>query len=126
MSGDSLRNHGISRSGNDDGVTVLKAILQALGTLVKGFAGLQGVAGTSGSFTFGAAATALVPNVFVKANSFIVLSPGNAIAGTLVGSVESPVILKADYVVGVSFLVRLASGTATGGEVFNYQIFNTS
>jgi hypothetical protein len=112
---------------NDDAITQLKAIVLNLANLVTAFAGLQDAAGTVGSFTFPAAASVVVPNVNIEAGSLVFLQAQNASAGTLVGSNESPYIAPADYVVGVSFTVRTAAGTAAAGtEVFSYRIVNVS
>lgn len=76
-----------------------------------------------GTFTFAAAATAVVLNTQVQANSLIYLMPTNASAGTLVGSAKSPFISA--RTVGTSFTVSTASGVAaTGGESFSYFILS--
>lgn len=120
-----MMQYGGGQSGNDDGITALRAIVQNISALVQAFAGLQDAAGTVGSFTFAAAASVVVPNVTVRAGSKIFLTPENAAAGTLVGSNESPYIDPADHVSGVSFTVRTAAGTAAAGtEVFSYRVVN--
>lgn len=76
-----------------------------------------------GTFTFTAAATAVVSNTQVQANSLIYLMPTNASAGTLVGSAKSPYISA--RTVGVSFTVATANAAAAaGGEAFSYLIAN--
>jgi hypothetical protein len=109
---------------NDDGITVLRSIAQILSALNQGFRGLRGAAGTSGVVTLAAAATTVVPNVTIIATSLVFLTPSNADAGTLVGSVESPFVDPALYVAGVSFTISCASGAASGTEIFRYQIVN--
>lgn len=75
----------------------------------------------TGSFTCGAAATTVVSETDVTVNSLIFLSPTNAAAGTLQGSVESLYISAISA--GVSFTVATAAGTAAGGtETFDYMI----
>jgi len=114
-------------SGNDDGISALRAIVQNLSGLITAFAGLQDASGTVGSFTFAAAASVVVPNVNIRAGSLVFLTPLNAAAGTLVGSNESPYIAPADYLAGVSFTVRTAAGTAAAGtEQFAYRIVNVA
>lgn len=113
-------------SPNDDGITVLRSIAQILSALTQSFRGLQDQAGTTGSFTFPAAASVVVPNVNVRAGSLIFLTPQNALAGTQVSAATSPYIAPVDYVAGVSFTVRTASaGAATVGAIFGYRIVNT-
>ena len=115
------------QSGNDDGITALRAIVLNLSALVDAFSGLQDASGTVGSFTFAAAASVVVPNVKIATGSLVFLMPQNAAAGTLVGSVESPYVAPADYVPGVSFTVRTAAGTAAAGtEVFAYRVVNVT
>lgn len=121
-----MQQYGAGQSGNDDGITALRAIVQNISALVQAFAGLQDAAGTVGSFTFAAAASVVVPNVKVRAGSKIFLTPENIAAGTLVGSAESPYIAPVDHVPGVSFTVRTASGAAAGTEVFSYRVVNVS
>jgi hypothetical protein len=110
---------------NDDGVSWLKAISRGLSALTQLFAGLQGTVGTVGSFTMPAAASLVVPNVFVKAGSAIRLTATNAAAGTLMGSAKSLYAAPADFVPGVSFTVKTASAAAAAGtETFSYQVIN--
>lgn len=75
----------------------------------------------TGSFTLTAAATLVVPQPAILANSVVQLIPTNAAAGTLQGSVKSLYISA--IAPGVSFTVATASATnATGGETFSYYI----
>lgn len=115
----------LQASSQDDGVTMLRAIAQNLSALVTAFRGLTAAAGTTGQFTMAAAASTVVPNVTVAANSIVLLIPANAAAGTLAGSVEAPYVDPVDIVPGVSFTVRTASGAASGTEIFSYAIITT-
>lgn len=115
----------VQNSSNDDGVTMLRAIAQNISQLVTAFAGLIGIAGTTGQVTLAAAASTVVPNVTVQAGSLVILTAANAAAGTLVGSAKSPYVAPADHVAGVSFTIRTASAAAAAGtEIFTYQIVN--
>ena len=76
---------------------------------------------TFGTFTLAAAATTVVPQPAVKANSLIVLTAANASAGTLQGSAKHLYISAISP--GVSFTVATAAGTnAAGTEIFSYAI----
>lgn len=110
-------------------VPVAQNAVQAINNLATVFAdsiALLSAAITAihfGSFTCGAAATTVVADVNVLANSVILLMPTNAAAGTLQGSVESLYISA--RTVGVGFTVATAAGTAAGGtETFEYIIVN--
>lgn len=108
---------------NDDLVTVGKNRNQILSLLVTALTNYLGVQGTCGSFTMGAAATTVVPQALVTANSFIFLQPTNAAAGTLQGSNECLYISAKSA--GVSFTVATAAGTAAAGtETFSYVLVN--
>lgn len=79
----------------------------------------------TGTFTFGAAATVVVPQTAVAAGSIILLFANNASAGTLVGSVKSPYISA--RTVGASFTVATANAAAAAGtETFQYILVNPS
>lgn len=105
----------------DDVVTNLLSIAKNLGALI---AQVQTtLPRVTGTFTFGAAATAVVPEPSVRSNSTITLIPTNASAATLVGSAKSPYVSARS--VGVSFTVSTASGVAAAsGESFTYQLQN--
>ena len=77
----------------------------------------------TGSFIFGAAATVVVSNVAVQANSRVILIPTNASAATLMGSAKSPYV--SNITVGTNFTVSTANGVAaTGTEAFQYIFFS--
>lgn len=74
---------------------------------------------SEGSFSFGVAATVVVPAPQVTAVSAIILIPTNAAAATLVGGVKSPYVSARS--VGTNFTVSTASGgNAAGTETFGY------
>lgn len=74
---------------------------------------------TGGTFTCGAAATTTVTQVLTQANSFILLMPTNAAAGTLMGGVKS--LYVSARTANTSFAVSTAAGTnAAGTEQFSY------
>ncbi len=105
----------------DDVVSNLLSIAKNIGSLI-------GVLQTTlprvtGTFTMGAAATTVVTEPAVRSNSIITLTPTNASAATLFGSVKSPYVSV--KTVGVSFTVATASGGAAAGtETFSYQLQN--
>lgn len=105
----------------DDVVTNLLSIARNLGALI---ATVQTtLPRVTGTFTFGAAATAVVPEPSVRSNSIITLIPTNASAATLFGSAKAPYVSA--RTVGVSFTVSTANAAAAaGGEVINYQLVN--
>jgi len=108
-------------AGVTDVVTVLQQIARQLGGWVLAFTGRI----TQGSFTMAAAATTVVLQPAVKANSNISLTAKNAAAGTLVGSAKSPYVSAISP--GVSFTVATANAAAAAGtELFDYQITSTS
>jgi hypothetical protein len=75
----------------------------------------------SGSFTCAAAATTTVTQASVTASGRILLTPTNAAAATLMGSVKSLYISA--RTAGTSFAVTTASGAAAAGtETFEYVI----
>lgn len=107
-------------SGNDDGITALKAIVLNLSALASAFQ-----IGNVGTFTMPAAALLVVPNAFIVTGAYVFLTPLNAAAATLQGSNEHLYIDPADYVASVSFTVRTAAGTAAAGtEQFAYRVVN--
>ena len=113
----------LGQGANDDANSIARAIVENLAELVAVFSTFLGVKGTAGSFTLAAAATLVVPQAMVTADSFIFLQPTNAAAATLQGSNESLYISAKSA--GVSFTVATAAGTAaTGGETFNYLLIN--
>lgn len=74
-----------------------------------------------GNFSLTAASSKVVTDANVTSVSYVVLIPTNAAAGTLIGSNKS---LYISYASG-SFTVATASGaSATGGETFQYLVFN--
>jgi hypothetical protein len=78
----------------------------------------------TGTFTCGAAASTVVNNANIKANSKVILTPTNAAAGTLQGSAKC--LFRSTIVAGVSFTVTTASGGAAAGtETFDYIIVNS-
>lgn len=79
----------------------------------------------TGSFTLTAAATTVVTQTAIKANSIVILTATNASAGTLMGSAKSLYISA--LAAGASFTVATASGVAAAGtETFNYAVVNPS
>ena len=114
---DPFQPFGQGSAGGTDIVTQLQNIARQLGLWVKAFQGRN----TFGTFTMAAAATTVVPQPAVQANSNISLTSTNAAAGTLVGSAKSPYISAKSP--GVSFTVATASGAAAAGtETFSYVI----
>lgn len=74
-----------------------------------------------GSFTLGAAATSVIPNLSITANSKVFLSPTNADAATLMASAKS--LYTSSLSAGVSFTVATANAAAAAGtETFDYRI----
>lgn len=74
---------------------------------------------SNGTFSFTAAATAVVTAPQITATSLIVLIPTNASAATLVGGTKSPYVSARS--VGTSFTVSTADATnAAGTETFSY------
>jgi hypothetical protein len=77
----------------------------------------------SGSFTMGAVATQVIPDVNAKANSIIWLVADNAAAATMQATTKNPYVSA--KAAGTSFTVATADGTAaTGGQIFSYVILN--
>lgn len=113
---------------SDDMITVGLSIAQAISELrqaLNAFAGLFGVAATTGLFTTTAAATIVVPNPNVTANSIIQLQAVNAAAGTLQGAANALYVDRAATVAGVSFSVKTANAAAaTAAADFSYIVFN--
>lgn len=104
-------------AGATDVVTQLQNIVAKLGQLVAAISGRI----TLGSFTMVAAATTVVPQPAVKANSIITLTPTNADAATVVGSAKSPYISAISP--GVSFTIATGNGSAgVATATFNYSI----
>jgi hypothetical protein len=100
----------------DDVVTKQQATIQQLSAI---YTALLNIFRNTGTFTMGAAATTVVANVGIQANSQIILIPTNAAAGTLIGSTKSPYVSARS--VGTSFTVATASAaSAAGTETFFY------
>jgi len=98
---------------------------QKLGSLIQAITSIFPFSSTVGTFTLAAAATTVVPNTFVKANSVIIPFPTNAAAGTLQGSAKSLYISATTA--GVSFTVATASAAnAAGTETFAFLILNAT
>lgn len=96
-------------------------IAQAISALTQVFQ--QSFPRITGSVTLGAAATTVVPNTSVAANSVIDLIPTNAAAATLVGSVKCPYVSARSP--GVSFTIATANGAAAvGSEQFTFTLLN--
>lgn len=90
-------------------------------TLKAVFPQVNSIAG--GSFTCGAAVTTTVAETATAANSYIILIPTNAAAGTLMGSTKSLYISA--RTANTSFAVATASGVAAAGtETFIYLLIN--
>lgn len=125
MAGQFPQMQGAGGAANDDAITWLKAIANAIAQLGLQFAGLAGRTGTAGTFAWPAANVVTVANVNVKANSTILCFPANAAAGTLSAGATSPYAAPADFVAGVSFKVRTANAAAAAGtEIYHYQVLN--
>lgn len=76
-----------------------------------------------GSFTLAAAATTVVTQPAIKANSVVLLMPTNAAAGTLMGSAKS--LYVSVLTAGASFTVATANATnAAGSETLSYVVVN--
>ena len=109
--------------GYDDAITLLKAIATNLSAQTTAFTGFLGVVGTGGNITLANAATTVVAQALVTANSLIFLYPTNAAAATLVAGSSSPYISAKSA--GVSFTVATAdAGNAAGTETFSYLLVN--
>lgn len=79
----------------------------------------------TGTFTLAAAATTVVPDAHVQANSIITPTAMNATAGTLQGSAKALYISARS--VGASFTVATANATAAAGtETFSYTLVTPS
>lgn len=104
-----------------DVVTNLLTIARNIGALIQTLqATLPRVTGT---FTFTAAATAVVLEPSVRSTSIITLIPTNASAATLAGSAKAPYVSA--RTVGTSFTVSTANAAAAaGGEIFQYTLSN--
>jgi hypothetical protein len=102
----------------DDVVTKQQAAIQQLSAI---YTALNGIFRNTGTFTMGAAATTVVTNAGIAANSQVVFIPTNADAATLMGSTKSPYVSARS--VGTSFTVATASGVAAAGsEQFFYVV----
>jgi prophage tail gpP-like protein len=103
----------------DDVVTKQQATIQQLSAI---YTALLDIFRNTGTFTWSsAAATTVVTNAGIQANSQILLIPTNAAAATLVGSNEAPYVSARS--VGTSFTLSTAAGTAAaGGEQFFYVV----
>lgn len=109
----------------DDIVTVGNTLNKNIAALLQSINLTLGALGKlySGTVTLGAAATTVVTNTNVLANSQIVLMPTNAAAGTLVSGANSPYISA--RTAGTSFTIATAGGGAAAGtETFQYMIVN--
>lgn len=76
-----------------------------------------------GTFTLAAAASTVVTQTAIRANSIPIWIPTNTAAGTLEGSAKK--LYLSALTAGASFTVATASGGAAGGtETFSYAVFN--
>lgn len=108
-----------STAGLNDIATKLQTANQLMAKLVAILSTL--FPRTQGTFTCSAAATTTVSEAVVNSNSFIMLMPTNAAAGTLIGSAKSVYVTPGS----ASFTVRTANGVAAAGtETFTYVVFN--
>ena len=97
--------------------------VKVLGVIADVLTDLFAFSGDTGSFTSAVAATTVVLNPNVTANSVILLSPTNASAGTQLQSTETFYISAKSA--GVSFTVATADGGSPAGtETWNYVIIN--
>jgi hypothetical protein len=101
------------------------SLVENISKLIQTLSTILPFSGTFGSFTCSAAASTTVPQPAAAANSFIVLMPTNAAAGTLMGSTRS--LYVSARTAGTSFTVTSASGVAASGtEAFSYILINPS
>ena len=108
--------------GIGDLVQVAQGISQTLGKINQQLQALSRL--SSGTFTMAAAATKVVSDANVAANSIITLTPTNAAAGTLQQSTEALYVPTASISPGVSFTVATSDGgSAAGTEAFSYLIY---
>jgi len=106
--------------GIGDLVQVAQGISQTLGKINQQLQALSRL--STGTFTMAAAATKVIADTSVTANSVITLTPTNAAAGTLQQSTETLYISAISP--GVSFTVATADGGAAAGtETFQYLIY---
>lgn len=104
-----------------DLVTVLQSIARNIGALITTVQNT--LPRVTGTFTFGAAATAVVAEPSVRSTSIITLTPTNASAATLFGSAKAPYVSA--RTVGTSFTVSTANAAAAAGtETFSYTLQN--
>lgn len=107
--------------GLQDVVTNLLSGVNYLGQLVTIWR--NAIPRATGTFTMPAAATFNVADVRAQTNSIVQISPTNASAGTLQGSVKS--LYVSSVTSGVGFTVATANATnAAGTETFSYTINN--
>lgn len=110
---------------SDDMITVGLSIAQAISELRQVWLRLGGVAASLGLFTTTAAATIVVLNPNVTANSIIQLQAVNANAATMQGAANALYVDRAVIVPGVSFSVKTANAAAaTAAADFSYTISN--
>lgn len=89
-------------------------------TVLRGGRYYPMVGPVSGEFTMGAAASTVVSNIYVSANSVILFEPRNQAAATLLGTKG---LLVTAHAAGESFTVSVADGSpAAGTELFRYLI----
>jgi hypothetical protein len=106
--------------GIGDLVQVAQGISQTLGKINQQLQALSRL--STGTFTMAAAATKVIADTSVAANSVVTLTPTNAAAGTLQQSTETLYISAISP--GVSFTVATADGgSAAGTEQFSYLIY---
>lgn len=109
-----------SRDGLSDIATKLDNSNRLLGQLIQAIKDLGPL--STGSFTMDAAASKAVSDTYCATSSFVVITPANAAAATLVSGASSPYWAAA----AGSFTVSTADGSsAAGTETFNYAIFTT-
>ena len=80
-----------------------------------------------GSVTMDADASTTVANdkinIGLGYTSFVILTPTNAAAATLIAGASSPYVRTADHVDRTSFFINTAdAGNAAGTETYNYEI----
>lgn len=121
---------GQGSAGSTDLVTQLQGIIRQLSnanqnmlTLISTINGV--FPRISGSFTLAAAATTVVTQTKIAANSVVLLIPTDASAATLMGSNKS--LYVSALTPGASFTVATASAaSAAGTETFLYVVVNPS
>lgn len=121
----SVASQGQGTAGGTDIVTSLQGIIRQItaGNAALVASILATFPRTVGSFTLAAAATTVVTQPTIKANSVVLFVPTNAAAATLMGSAKS--LYLSALTPGASFTVATASAaSAAGTEKFSYIVIS--